>query len=107
MILMMNLVIAIVEDKTNEIEYEQFKASSFVKFTKKETAISDCNVFVITVPTPIDKNKQPDLSPIVKASEDVAGVLKPGDTVGMNPPFIPGNRRYMRANTRKRLRVGI
>ena len=78
------------EDKTNEIEYEQFKASSFVKFTRERAAISDCNVFVITVPTPIDKNKQPDLSPIVKASEDVAGVLKPGDTVIYESTVYPG-----------------
>jgi UDP-N-acetyl-D-galactosamine dehydrogenase len=52
--------------------------------------IAQCNYFIVTVPTPIDKNKRPDLTPLIKASESVAKVLKPGDIVIYESTVYPG-----------------
>lgn len=52
--------------------------------------ISDCNIYIITVPTPIDKNKRPNLTPLFKASETVARVLKKGDIVIYESTVYPG-----------------
>jgi UDP-N-acetyl-D-galactosamine dehydrogenase len=54
------------------------------------TAIKDCNYYIITVPTPIDKNNRPDLSPLYKASETVGKVLKKGDIVIYESTVYPG-----------------
>jgi len=53
-------------------------------------AISDCNIYIITVPTPIDKYKIPDLAPLIKASETVGKVLKPNDIVIYESTVYPG-----------------
>ena len=52
--------------------------------------ISECNYYIITVPTPIDKNNRPDLTPLYKSSESVAKVLKKGDTVIYESTVYPG-----------------
>ncbi|MCF6182115.1 nucleotide sugar dehydrogenase [Lutibacter sp.] len=52
--------------------------------------ISNCNYFIITVPTPVDKNKKPDLTPLIKASETVGSVLKKGDIVIYESTVYPG-----------------
>ena len=52
--------------------------------------IRDCNVFVVTVPTPVDKNNRPDLTPLYKASETVGNVLKKGDIVIYESTVYPG-----------------
>ncbi|WP_418603881.1 nucleotide sugar dehydrogenase [Hwangdonia sp.] len=52
--------------------------------------ISDCNYYVITVPTPVDKNNRPDLTPLYKSSETVAKVLKKGDIVIYESTVFPG-----------------
>lgn len=52
--------------------------------------IKDCNVFIITVPTPVDKNNRPDLTPLYKSSETVAKVLKKGDIVIYESTVYPG-----------------
>ena len=54
------------------------------------TAISDCNFFIVTVPTPTDKNNRPVLSPLLKASESVGSVLKKGDIVVYESTVYPG-----------------
>ncbi len=53
-------------------------------------AIKDCNVFIVTVPTPIDKNNRPDLTPLIGASETLAKVLKKGDIVIYESTVYPG-----------------
>jgi len=53
-------------------------------------AIADCNYYVVTVPTPVDKNNRPDLTPLYKSSETVAKVLKAGDTVIYESTVYPG-----------------
>jgi len=50
----------------------------------------DCNIYIVTVPTPIDKNKRPDLTPLIKASESIASVLKPDDIVIYESTVYPG-----------------
>lgn len=52
--------------------------------------IKNCNYFIITVPTPVDKNNKPDLTPLVKSSETVGRVLKPGDIVIYESTVYPG-----------------
>tara|TARA_R110002126_G_scaffold128904_2_gene271596 strand:+ start:383 stop:1666 length:1284 start_codon:yes stop_codon:yes gene_type:complete len=54
------------------------------------TDIQDCNCYIITVPTPVDKNNRPDLTPLYKASETVGKVLKKGDTVIYESTVYPG-----------------
>ena len=58
--------------------------------TADVAAISDCNYFIITVPTPVDKNNRPDLTPLFKSSETVASVLKKGDIVIYESTVYPG-----------------
>jgi len=53
-------------------------------------AIRDCNYYIVTVPTPVDKNNRPDLTPLYKASETVAKVLKKGDIVIYESTVYPG-----------------
>ena len=52
--------------------------------------IADCNYYIVTVPTPVDKNNKPDLTPLIKASETVASVLKEGDIVVYESTVYPG-----------------
>ena len=52
--------------------------------------VANCNVFVVTVPTPIDDNQNPDLTPLIKASETVGKVLKVGDLVIYESTVFPG-----------------
>ena len=58
--------------------------------TTNLAAIEDCNYYIVTVPTPVDKNNKPDLTPLVKASETVAKVLKEGDIVIYESTVYPG-----------------
>ena len=57
--------------------------------TSKLQHIADCNHFAITVPTPVDKNNKPDLTPLYRSSESVGKVLKKGDIVIYELPFFP------------------
>ena len=52
--------------------------------------IKHCNIFIITVPTPIDENKNPNLSPLISASSMVGDILKPGDIVIYESTVYPG-----------------
>ena len=61
-----------------------------MKFTLDTNDIKDCNIYIVTVPTPIDKNKRPDLTPLIKASETVGKVLKKGDIVIYESTVYPG-----------------
>lgn len=58
--------------------------------TKDIHDISNCNYYIVTVPTPVDKNNKPDLTPLIKASETVAKVLKRGDIVIYESTVYPG-----------------
>jgi UDP-N-acetyl-D-galactosamine dehydrogenase len=77
-------------DSTLEVELEELKQALFLSYTTNPDTISDCNVYIITVPTPIDEFKRPDLTPLVKASETVGKLLKKGDTVIYESTVYPG-----------------
>lgn len=77
-------------DSTREVSGDELAAASKLSFTDKVDGISDCQVYIVTVPTPIDEFKTPDLTPLVKASETVGSVLKQGDIVIYESTVFPG-----------------
>ncbi|MEE3003792.1 MAG: Vi polysaccharide biosynthesis UDP-N-acetylglucosamine C-6 dehydrogenase TviB [Pseudomonadota bacterium] len=77
-------------DITLEITPKDFSNSSGLRFTTKPKDLHDCNCFIITVPTPINKQKRPDLIPLSKASETVGKVMKKGDIVIYESTVYPG-----------------
>ena len=79
-------------DATNELSNEQLKAvvGTSLKLTTTVADIAQCNTFIVTVPTPVTSSKSPDLTPVVKATESVAVVLKKGDTVVYESTVYPG-----------------
>jgi UDP-N-acetyl-D-galactosamine dehydrogenase len=76
-------------DRTGEIEPARLEKSG-VSVTSDISSIRDCSMYIVTVPTPIDENKQPDLTPVRKATETVGSVLKPGDCVVYESTVYPG-----------------
>lgn len=77
-------------DKTLEVSKEDLRSSELLSYTSTLDILSQFNIFIITVPTPIDKNKRPDLSPLYKASETVGQVLNAGDVVIYESTVYPG-----------------
>ena len=79
-------------DRTLELSDEQVEEAiaNNMQFTNILNDIKDCNIYIVTVPTPIDKNKRPDLSPLLKASESVGSVLKKDDIVIYESTVYPG-----------------
>ena len=79
-------------DRTLELSSEQVNEAikNGMKFTLDTNDIKDCNIYIVTVPTPIDKNKRPDLTPLIKASETVGKVLKKDDIVIYESTVYPG-----------------
>ncbi|WP_298448152.1 Vi polysaccharide biosynthesis UDP-N-acetylglucosamine C-6 dehydrogenase TviB [uncultured Marinobacter sp.] len=78
------------EDFTREVSAEELGAAPELSFTDSLDDIADCTVFIVTVPTPIDDFKTPDLTPLIKASESVGKVLKVGDIVVYESTVYPG-----------------
>ena len=77
-------------DSTLEVEPELLAQATRLSFTASLDDIRHCNVFIVTVPTPIDSARRPDLTPLVKASEAIGSILKPGDTVIYESTVYPG-----------------
>ena len=77
-------------DATLEVEPELLAQATRLAFTDQLQDIASCNVYIVTVPTPIDTARRPDLTPLVKASEAIGQVLKPGDTVIYESTVYPG-----------------
>ena len=77
-------------DFTREVSKEELAVSKGLSFTESLDGIRDCQIFIVTVPTPIDEFKSPDLTPLVKASESVGSVLKRGDIVIYESTVYPG-----------------
>ena len=77
-------------DITLEVDSDDLKNAKKLFFTDKLDDIAKCNVFIITVPTPIDINKLPDLNPLIRASELVGKVLKMNDIVIYESTVFPG-----------------
>jgi UDP-N-acetyl-D-galactosamine dehydrogenase len=77
-------------DATLEVSGEELAEATQLRFTDDVSAIAGCTVYIITVPTPIDSHKRPDLTPLHSASELVGGVLRPGDIVVYESTVYPG-----------------
>lgn len=87
-------------DSTLELSSEKLKEvlpsfnktlrTNYLKLTTSIDDIRDCNIYIITVPTPIDNHKRPDLTPLIKASETVGRVLKKDDIVIYESTVYPG-----------------
>ena len=77
-------------DFTLETTSEELQEAKFLSYTTKLDDLSDCTCFIVTVPTPIDEHKRPDLTPLIKASESVGKVLKKGDIVIYESTVYPG-----------------
>lgn len=77
-------------DRTNEVDAEQFSESKYLTYTSNETDIEGFDYFIVTVPTPIDIFKKPDLKPLISASEIVGKRLKKGNIVIYESTVYPG-----------------
>lgn len=77
-------------DATLEVEDEELASSTSLSFSNALDDIADCNVYIVTVPTPIDAHKRPDLTPLIKASEAIGKVLKREDVVVYESTVYPG-----------------
>lgn len=77
-------------DSTLEVSPAELKASKRISFSSELKDLRRATVFIVTVPTPIDDYKRPDLTPLVKSSESVGQVLKKGDVVVYESTVYPG-----------------
>ena len=77
-------------DHTLEVSDDELHAVDALTFSAIVDDIQNCNVYIVTVPTPIDKHKQPDLTLLIKASEMLGSVLKKGDLVIYESTVYPG-----------------
>lgn len=77
-------------DRTLEVEKDELLASAKLSFSSDPKDLKSANYFIVTVPTPVDEYKTPDLTPLVKASETVGKVLKKGDIVIYESTVYPG-----------------
>lgn len=77
-------------DTTRESDPEQLRAATRLTFTDDPELIRDATIFIVTVPTPVDKYNRPDLTPLYRASETVGKVLKKGDIVIYESTVYPG-----------------
>lgn len=77
-------------DHTLEVSDEELNQASHLSYSSDIQALKDCNFFIVTVPTPIDDYKQPDLTPLIKASEAIGSLLKQDDIVVYESTVYPG-----------------
>ncbi len=77
-------------DTTLEVTDEELKEAAHLQFSADVSALASCNTYIVTVPTPIDQYNQPDLTPLIKASESIGKVLKKGDIVIYESTVYPG-----------------
>ncbi|EIO3937738.1 Vi polysaccharide biosynthesis UDP-N-acetylglucosamine C-6 dehydrogenase TviB [Vibrio vulnificus] len=77
-------------DSTLECSDGELAEATQLVYTTSLDALRECNVFIVTVPTPIDEHKQPDLTPLIKASETLGKVIKQGDVIIYESTVYPG-----------------
>ena len=78
------------EDETNQTTSVEIQSAKGLTFSANLLDIQDCNIYIVTVPTPVDENKLPDLSPLLKASKMIGSILKKGDIVIYESTVYPG-----------------
>lgn len=77
-------------DHTLEVSDEELSQALHLSFSSDIAELKECNFFIVTVPTPIDEYKQPDLTPLIKASETIGSMLKKDDIVVYESTVYPG-----------------
>ncbi|MEM0514224.1 Vi polysaccharide biosynthesis UDP-N-acetylglucosamine C-6 dehydrogenase TviB [Pseudoalteromonas sp. YIC-827] len=77
-------------DSTLEVDDNELASAESLVFSSNIDDLKECNVFIVTVPTPIDDYKQPDLTPLVKASEMLGKIIKQGDIIIYESTVYPG-----------------
>jgi len=77
-------------DRTLEVDESDLRAAAGLEFTSNLDDLSNCSIFVVTVPTPIDRANRPDLSPLLAASRTVGSVMRPGAIVIYESTVYPG-----------------
>ena len=78
------------KDSTLEVEPEELEQATLLSFTTDLDDIRDCKIYIVTVPTPIDQHKRPDLTPLIKSSETIGKVISSGDIVIYESTVYPG-----------------
>ena len=78
------------QDHTLEVEPAELRQAVHLSYTNDPAALAACDLFIVTVPTPIDAHKRPELSPLIKASATIGKVLKKGDIVIYESTVYPG-----------------
>jgi len=77
-------------DNTLEVDEKNLKSATKLKYFSDFNDIKECQIYIVTVPTPINKTNQPDLNPIIKSSESIGKILKKGDIVIYESTVYPG-----------------
>ncbi len=78
------------KDSTLEVDSDELAEARQLSYTDQLDELGRCNVFIVTVPTPIDRYKRPDLGPLEAASRTLGGILKPGDVAIFESTVYPG-----------------
>jgi UDP-N-acetyl-D-galactosamine dehydrogenase len=78
------------KDSTLEVDEDELKLATQLTYTSNPSDLADCNVYIVTVPTPIDSAKRPDLSPLEGASHTISKLLKKGDVAIFESTVYPG-----------------
>ena len=77
-------------DVTKEVDADQLKLAKKLNYTNNVSEIAECNVYIVTVPTPIDLSNRPDLRPLLRASKDIGKILNKGNIVVFESTVYPG-----------------
>lgn len=77
-------------DRTLETTDKELSEAVYLSYTNNIEDLKDCNIYIVTVPTPIDHDKKPDLAPLLKASKAIGSILKTGDIVIYESTVYPG-----------------
>lgn len=78
------------KDGTREVSPEELSKANHLSFSCVSDDLKECRIFIVTVPTPIDSSNRPDLRPIIKASETIAGAMRPGSIIIYESTVYPG-----------------
>ena len=78
------------KDSSLEVDADELVQARYLTYTTHADDLAGCNVFIVTVPTPVDEHKRPDLTPLVKASQTLGKVMKKGDIAIFESTVYPG-----------------
>ena len=77
-------------DSSREVEPDDLRGATHLSYTESAAGLADCNLYIVTVPTPIDAHKSPDLRPLQSASRMLGGVIRAGEVVVYESTVYPG-----------------